>query len=71
MIPAIQDYVTEKLGAKYIDPPGFNLPLIYDDSTNIKPLVFILSPGSDPFQSLNNFGIQMKQTIHQISLGQG
>lgn len=33
--------------------------------------MFILSPGSDPFQSLNNFGIQMKQTIHQISLGQG
>jgi dynein heavy chain len=26
VIPAIQEYVTEKLGAKFIDPPGFNLP---------------------------------------------
>jgi dynein heavy chain len=37
----------------------------------VTPLIFILSPGSDPFASLNSFSIQKKKAISSISLGQG
>ena len=71
VIPAIQDFVKEKLGAEFIDPPPFNLSEIFKDSTVYSPLIFVLSPGSDPFASLNSFSIQMKKNINSISLGQG
>jgi len=71
VVPAIQDFVKEKLGAEFIDPPPFNLSEIFRDSTVYSPLIFVLSPGSDPFASLNSFGGQMKKDISSISLGQG
>ena len=71
VIPAIQDFVKEKLGAEFIDPPPFNLAEIFKDSTVYSPLIFVLSPGSDPFASLKGFSVQMKKEIKSISLGQG
>ena len=49
------DYIVETLGKKFIEPPPFDLAKIYLDSSCITPLIFILSPGSDPFASLNSF----------------
>lgn len=71
VIPAIQDFVKEKLGAEFIDPPPFNLAEIFKDSTVYSPLIFVLSPGSDPFASLNSFARQLEKNIKSISLGQG
>lgn len=71
LIPAVQDYVTDELGAKFITPPSFDLAKIYSDSSSTTPLIFILSPGSDPFASLNSFAQQKKKKISSISLGQG
>lgn len=45
LIPAITDFIVEKMGKKFIEPPPFDLAKIYLDSTNISPLIFILSPG--------------------------
>ena len=33
---------------RFIEPPPFNLANCYKDSSNLTPLVFILSKGSDP-----------------------
>ncbi|EAR85626.2 dynein heavy chain (macronuclear) [Tetrahymena thermophila SB210] len=71
MIPAIMDFITERLGKKFIEPPPFDLAATYLDSTCFTPLIFILSPGSDPFASLNSFSEQKKKNITAISLGQG
>jgi dynein heavy chain len=49
------DFVKEELGELFINPPPFNLKEIYADSSNIKPLIFVLSPGSDPFAALKNY----------------
>lgn len=65
------DYVVEEIGRKFIEPPAFDLAKIYEDSTSITPLIFILSPGSDPFVSLNGFSKVKKKEIISISLGQG
>jgi len=55
VVPAVQNYVKDSLGPEFIDPPPFDLPAIYLDSSNVTPLIFVLSPGSDPFASLNLF----------------
>ena len=71
MIPAVMKFVDSGLGAKFIDPPPFDLANIYKDSTCTIPLIFVLSPGSDPFASLILLAGTMNKEIQQISLGQG
>ena len=71
MIPGVQNYVVGELGEKFITPPPFDLAKIYADSTSTSPLIFILSPGSDPFASLSSFAGIKKKQIKAISLGQG
>ncbi len=71
MIPAVQSYVVAELGEKFISPPPFDLAKIYGDSSSVSPLIFILSPGSDPFASLSSFAQSKKKVIKPISLGQG
>lgn len=69
LIPAVVDFITEQIGKKFIEPPPFDLAQTYVDSTSLTPLIFILSPGSDPFASLNSFAELKKKTINAISLG--
>ena len=71
IIPAMQEFIKEKLGSEFIDPPPFNLAEIFKDSSAFTPLIFVLSPGSDPFASLDSFAKSMKKNINPISLGQG
>jgi len=71
LIPAVQNYVVSEVGEKFITPPPFDLGKIYADSSSTSPLIFILSPGSDPFASLSSFATAKKKAIKPISLGQG
>jgi dynein heavy chain len=71
VIPGVMDFVKEKLGEQFIDPPPFDLGLIYKDSQNNTPLIFVLSPGSDPLTNLLKFADLKKKNISMVSLGQG
>lgn len=44
----IFNYITEIMGEKYITPPHVSFDMIFEESTPTMPVVFILSPGSDP-----------------------
>jgi dynein heavy chain len=68
---AVQDYVIAELGKKFVEPPPFDLEACYNDSTCQTPLVFILSPGSDPMASLLKYSEELKTNLDAISLGQG
>ncbi len=62
------------MGQRYVEPPPFDLSGSYNDSNCCIPLVFILSPGSDPMAGLLRFGEDMDisgDKIQTISLGQG
>jgi dynein heavy chain len=71
VVPAILDFITIKMGEKFVTPPPFDLTGSYADSTNLSPLIFVLSPGADPFTALNKFAGEKEKEINGISLGQG
>nr|XP_028567040.1 dynein heavy chain 10, axonemal isoform X2 [Podarcis muralis] len=49
---AVTDYVTVTMGVKYVQPPVISFEAIFEQSTPNSPIVFILSPGSDPASDL-------------------
>ncbi|KAH1026251.1 hypothetical protein HUJ05_010798 [Dendroctonus ponderosae] len=69
-----QNFIVEEMGQAYLEPPQFNLEESYNDSNCCSPLIFILSPGSDPMAGLIKFASDMgisKTSLMTISLGQG
>ncbi|KAK9295362.1 hypothetical protein QLX08_010308 [Tetragonisca angustula] len=73
LIFAITAYVSNNLGPKFIESPMATLQLLYADTSNKIPLIFILTTGSDPFSAFQKFAHDMgfANRYDSISLGQG
>lgn len=70
---AVQNYVTEKIGKQFIEPPTFSIAKSFKDSSGTTPLIFVLSPGSDPVADFKRFAedMNMSKKFDSISLGRG
>ncbi|KAJ6667676.1 hypothetical protein lerEdw1_015997 [Lerista edwardsae] len=70
---AMQDFVAANLGQSFIEPQTANLGLVFKESAPTTPLIFVLSPGTDPAADLYKFAEEMKfsKKLSAISLGQG
>ena len=66
MVPAVQGFIVERMGQKYIEPPTFDLSVCYKDSNFFSPLIFVLSPGADPMAGLYRFAEEKGEKINQI-----
>lgn len=66
-------YVTAALGARFTEPPPFDLQGSFNESSVTAPLLFVLSPGSDPTAALLKFADERSYgaRISIISMGQG
>ncbi|XP_033238860.1 dynein heavy chain 3, axonemal [Drosophila pseudoobscura] len=73
LVPAVRAFITRNLDKSFVEPPPFDLGASFADSSPKIPLVFLLSPGSDPMASLFMFAKQrnMYDKLKTISLGQG
>lgn len=71
IVLAVQKFVAEVMGSKFVKPPPFDLQACYADSAATVPLVFILSAGSDPMSAVFRAADLLKTTVDPISLGQG
>ncbi|XP_027011591.1 dynein axonemal heavy chain 1 isoform X2 [Tachysurus fulvidraco] len=69
----LQDFVSEQLGQRFIEPQTSDLTVVFKESSPSTPLIFVLSPGTDPAEDLYNFADSMKfsKKLSAISLGQG
>eukprot|EP00746_Dinoflagellata_sp_MGD_P006891 gnl/MRDRNA2_/MRDRNA2_113587_c0_seq1.p1 gnl/MRDRNA2_/MRDRNA2_113587_c0~~gnl/MRDRNA2_/MRDRNA2_113587_c0_seq1.p1 ORF type:complete len:2479 (+),score=556.96 gnl/MRDRNA2_/MRDRNA2_113587_c0_seq1:117-7439(+) len=70
---SVIDYVSQEIGQKFVEPPTFDIAKSFGDSTNVTPLIFILSPGTDPVADVLAFAdkMGMGKRFESISLGQG
>ncbi|XP_037881601.1 dynein heavy chain 3, axonemal [Glossina fuscipes] len=73
IVPAVRSYITRNMDRSFVEPPPFDLNASFGDSSPKIPLVFLLSPGSDPMASLFMYAKQrnMYDKTKTISLGQG
>ena len=67
----IEAWISIKLGKEFIIPPTFDISKCYKDSSNLTPLIFMLSPGSDPVTDFIKFAKENERKTESISLGQG
>lgn len=66
--------IVEELGAQYVEAPPFDLESSFADSNCCIPLIFILTPGTDPAQALLTFADEQgygAKRLFYLSLGQG
>ena len=74
LILAIHHFIVHTLGPKFLASGVPTLAELYNQSQAHTPIVFILSPGSDPTQQLLRFAKETRgSTLHMdiVSLGQG
>ncbi|XP_059216601.1 dynein axonemal heavy chain 3 isoform X2 [Stomoxys calcitrans] len=73
VVPAVRAFITRNMDSSFVEPPPFDLNESFADSSPRIPLVFLLSPGSDPMASLFMYAKQrnMYDKTKSISLGQG
>jgi dynein heavy chain len=73
IVPAVTHFVAEKMGQKFVEPPPFDLAGSYNDALATQPLIFVLSPGSDPTGALLKFADDQGygSSLQALSLGQG
>lgn len=71
---AVNQYILDVLGEEYITPPVLSFDSIYEQTLSTIPVVFVLSPGSDPTSDLMKLADRCgagDERFRYISLGQG
>ncbi|XP_030371689.1 dynein beta chain, ciliary [Scaptodrosophila lebanonensis] len=73
---AMQTFIDEKLGSKYIDARSVEFGKTFEESSPETHMFFVLSPGVDPLKDVEKLGKVLgfsfdHENFHSVSLGQG
>ncbi|KAL1464921.1 hypothetical protein WDU94_004526, partial [Cyamophila willieti] len=71
---SVCNYVSIVMGDQFLTPALISYDTIYKHSTCLVPVLFIVSPGSDPTEDLMTLGLKFNMAEHKfkfLSLGQG
>jgi len=72
VIPAVAQFVSQRLAPEYCEPPAFDLDAVFEESNKTVPTLFVLSPGMDPTAGLMQCAAGKNLAPpQQVSLGQG
>ena len=73
VVPAVTNFILNKMGKHFIDVPPFDLAASFKDSAPNVPIILVLSTGADPTMYLNNLAkeVGVFERMKMISLGQG
>ncbi len=56
VLPAVVNFIIDKNGNEtFVHPPTFSLDGVFNDSSKNIPIIFVLSPGVDPYSQLEAF----------------
>lgn len=73
VVPAVQEFIRDQMGTRFIEPPQFDMQVCFGDSTSTTPLIFVLTPGAAPMTELYKLAEEkgFGKKLQAISLGQG
>ncbi|KAJ8927093.1 hypothetical protein NQ314_020365, partial [Rhamnusium bicolor] len=71
LFKTIKKFVFDELGGKFIQTRHFNLSDTFNESYSLAPILFILTPGADPMQTIKDFAVKKKvlNKFHSLTLG--
>ena len=68
---ASNKYIADFLGKEYMDFPSVQLDKVSAEAGNKSPVIFLLSPGSDPTPLVEEAAKRAKKELNTVSMGQG
>jgi len=71
LLMAAKDYIMETLGKKYLVFKPLDIEATWLESTTHVPMIFLLSPGSNPNSAIALLATRRKIEVDGISMGQG
>ncbi|KAJ8610701.1 hypothetical protein CTAYLR_005659 [Chrysophaeum taylorii] len=66
-----QGYKIPALGPKYVEPVAETIETVFDASSPLTPVIYLLSAGADPTDAIETFARRRKQTAACVSMGEG
>ena len=68
---AANRFIEDVLGAKYVKAVSDPIHEIYEETKNNMPVLYLLSPGADPTNSIDEFARRKKKyPCEQVSMGE-
>lgn len=72
----MREFIREKIGSKFVEARSIDFASSFEESSNVTPIFFILSPGVDPLKDVEKIGKRLMFSsdhgnFHNVSLGQG
>ena len=68
---AVDEFISKRIGKEFTDPPTYDPNKSFSYSSNVSPLLFVLTPGSDPINDFKRFAEEKGIKWDSVSLGKG